>query len=61
MILNFIVGFLGTIFGASAVFICAMLKVNSECRKRDEERKNFIDYGKIAYEELEKIEKEQGK
>ena len=45
MILNFIVGFLGTIFGASAVFICAMLKVNSECRKRDEERKDFIDYG----------------
>lgn len=61
MILNFIIGFLGTIFGASAVFIFAMLKVSSECSRKEEKRKNFIDYGKIAYEELEKREKEQVK
>lgn len=41
--------------GTYTLIIYSVLKVSSEC-SRNEEKKQFIDYGKVAYEELERRE-----
>ena len=46
------------VFGAMTVVLFAMMKVSSECSRKEEK---FIDYGREAYKELERIENERNK
>ncbi len=42
--------------GAMTIILFAMMKVSSECSRKEEK---FIDYGRDVYKELEKLEKEK--
>lgn len=55
MIKYILIALISYILGASTLIIYSVLKVSSEC-SRNEEKQKFIDYGKVAYEELERRE-----
>ena len=59
MIKYILIALISYIFGVVTLIIYSMLKVSSECSRRAEKRKKFVDYGKVAYEELKKREEEK--
>ena len=56
MIKYILIALISYILGAFTLIIFSMMKVSSECSRQEEKKKEFIDYGKIAYEELERRE-----
>lgn len=56
MIKYILIALISYILGAFTLIIFSMMKVSSKCSRQEEKKKEFIDYGKIAYEELERRE-----
>lgn len=54
MIKHILIALISYILGVVTLIIYSMLKVSSECSRREEKRKKFVDYGKVAYGELKK-------
>ena len=59
MIKHILIALISYILGVVTLIIYSMLKVSSECSRREEKRKKFVDYGKVAYGELKKREEEK--
>ena len=59
MIKYILIALISYILGVVTLIIYSMLKVSSECSRREEKRKKFVVYGKVAYEELKKREEEK--
>lgn len=59
MIKHILIALISYILGVVTLIIYSMLKVSSECSRREEKRKKIVDYGKVAYEELKKREEEK--
>ena len=53
-----IVAILSYLLGAFSIIIFSIVKTSSECSRKEESNIEKEDFGQVAYEELEKREKE---
>lgn len=53
-----IVAILSYLLGIFSIIIFSIMKVSSECSRKEETNIKKEDYGQVAYEEIEKREKE---
>lgn len=59
MLKNFLISMFSYFFGVFSVIVFSILKVSSKCSREEEKIKE--DYGKIAYDEIERLENERNK
>lgn len=52
-----IVAIFSYLLGISSIMLFSIMKVSSECSRKEESNVKKEDFGQIAYEELEKREK----
>lgn len=58
MIKYLLVAIFSYLFGVLSVIVFSVIKVSSKCSEKEKQDNNFIDYGNIVYEEIERRENE---